>query len=63
MNLDCKRHIMQRKNEEEGEEKNNREQGSRMDWHETTSASGERPAVHPDCRRPIKISYVSLSLS
>ncbi|TGZ47370.1 hypothetical protein DBV15_00056, partial [Temnothorax longispinosus] len=47
------------RNEEEGEEKNNREQGSRMDWHEATSASGERPAVHPDCRRPIKISYGS----
>lgn len=23
----------------------------------------ERPAVHPDCRRPIKISYVGVSLS
>ncbi|KYM94298.1 hypothetical protein ALC62_15071 [Cyphomyrmex costatus] len=46
---------MQRSDEEEEEEKNNREQGSRMDWHEATSASGERPAVHPDCRRPIKI--------
>lgn len=34
-----------------------------MDWREATSASGERPAVHPDCRRPIKISYVILSLS
>lgn len=63
MNLDCKRHTMQRKNKEKGEEKNNREQGSHMDWHEATSASGERPAVHPDCRRSIKISYISLSLS
>lgn len=35
-----------------------------MNWHEAMSASGERPAVHPDCRRPIKISYIgSLSLS
>lgn len=33
-----------------------------MDWREATSASGERPAVHPDCRHPIKISYVILSL-
>lgn len=53
----------ERENEEEEEERNNREQGSRMDWREATSASGERPAVHPDCRRPIKMSYVSLSLS
>lgn len=29
-----------------------------MDWREATSASGERPAVHPDCRHPIKISYI-----
>jgi len=62
-NLNRKRRTMQRRYEEEGKEKNNREQESRMDWHEATSASGERPAVHPDCRRPIKISYVSLSLS
>ncbi|KOX67976.1 hypothetical protein WN51_07593 [Melipona quadrifasciata] len=33
-----------------------------MDWHGAMSASGERPAVHPDCRRPIKISYVGLTL-
>ncbi|KOC65176.1 hypothetical protein WH47_01326 [Habropoda laboriosa] len=32
-----------------------------MDWHGAMSTSGERPAVHPDCRRPIKISYVDLS--
>lgn len=56
-------HRERRENEKEEEEENNREQGSRMDWREATSASGERPAVHPDCRRPIKISYISLSLS
>lgn len=32
------------------------------DWHGAMSASGERPAVHPDCRRPIKISYGRWSL-
>lgn len=37
-------------------------QGSHMDWQSNESDRVERPAVHPDCRRPIKISYVGVSL-